>query len=141
MQVSNNGNFEGPEPASWWEDSDKVVPPPQVMAQLQSPHLVLVRPAAVDMPFRDFLARLRDANATRTHLSRPSVEDSAPQQHGACGAGDATSPEATSDAGDQGMCLVSVAAGSGESETGELDAAGPSEGVPSFYIEYLSLDA
>lgn len=65
VKVSDDGRFEGPEELSAWIDELGQEPfvPEEVLAQLQSPDLVLVRPAAVDMTFAEFL-RLMHQNST-----------------------------------------------------------------------------
>ena len=132
LQVSNNGNFEGPEPVAWWRDRDKVVPPPEVMAQLQSPDLVLVRPAAVDMTFTDFLRRLREANATRSSLKHATAHSREDLEQ--C-------EQAGTDA--DGTCSASNQCGATSSPAQATNSGdhGPSVGVPAYYIEYLSLES
>jgi len=130
-QVSNTGDFEGPEPLSWWtRGGDTLQPPDAVLAQLQSPHLVLVRPAAVDLPFSEFMDRLQSANAQRQFHPTPT-----------CGGGDGDGEGEGAGEGE----------GKGETERGAASAAptcadpsvgGPTDAhVPSYYIEYLSLES
>ncbi|OQR96007.1 hypothetical protein THRCLA_07404 [Thraustotheca clavata] len=58
VKVSPDGNFEGCEPLEWWQSSDSVQIPDFVLQNLESPDLVLVRPASTNMPFAEFIKHL-----------------------------------------------------------------------------------
>ncbi|OQR87611.1 phospholipase A2, group IVB [Achlya hypogyna] len=80
VKVSPNGNFEGCEPLAWWEGADVPIPA-FVEAHLESPDTVLVRPAATNMPFADFVRRLHEAQASPTsyYLEYLSLTTYAPE--------------------------------------------------------------
>lgn len=56
-QVSDSSDFEGPEDARRWKGGSAALPD-FVQEQLQSPELVLVRPATQDVPFAQFMDSL-----------------------------------------------------------------------------------
>ena len=57
-KVAPHGQFEGCEPVDLWSSDDEIIPD-SVRSQLESPELVLVRPATMDLSFSTFLKRLK----------------------------------------------------------------------------------
>ena len=55
VKLTPGGDYEGVEYASLWEDYDSFVIPDSVRQKLPFPDLVVVRPAAVNMNFSEFL--------------------------------------------------------------------------------------
>eukprot|EP01128_Nolandella_sp_AFSM9_P001201 TRINITY_DN11309_c0_g1_i1.p1 TRINITY_DN11309_c0_g1~~TRINITY_DN11309_c0_g1_i1.p1 ORF type:complete len:554 (-),score=66.98 TRINITY_DN11309_c0_g1_i1:65-1627(-) len=67
VKVNPGGDFEGCEEASLWDDYETMELPARVLEQLESPHLVVTRPADLTLPMRDFvdlLPRSAELNAT-----------------------------------------------------------------------------
>lgn len=64
VKVSDDGRFEGPEAGELWPGGLDALEdiPPEILGQMQSPELVLVRPAAVDMTFNSFLDMMYDSS-------------------------------------------------------------------------------
>lgn len=58
IKVNPSGDFEGCEEASKWVDPNAKPIPPSVLAQLQSPDMVVTRPADLSLKFNDFMSLL-----------------------------------------------------------------------------------
>lgn len=149
VKVSDDGRFEGPEDIRRWVSDIGHEPdvPDFVRDRLQSPELVLVRPAAVDMSFNDFLDFMYAGSAH--HAQRGG---------GGGGEGNATGVEGSvcADGADASAssCAPALSAGAdvdvdGSESVAAATAAGaagaagtaPGRRAPaSLYIEYLSMD-
>lgn len=83
IKLTEDGNFEGVERASLWEDYHENWIPEQVRAQLQFPDLVVVRPATSEMKFTDFLDFISSTNRSHSaYLEYSSIPYYMPQLEG-----------------------------------------------------------
>jgi len=70
VKLSPNGDFEGCEPLRWWTNESSVTSLPDfVYDHLESPDKVLVRPASLNMPFTEFIKRLKETGHKNSTIS------------------------------------------------------------------------
>ena len=79
IKLTPNGEFEGVENISVWEDYEKFIIPEEVKAQLQFPNLVVVRPATQELQFSEFLAIISSPSNYSAYLEYSSIPEYMPQ--------------------------------------------------------------
>ncbi|XP_062507800.1 bifunctional peptidase and (3S)-lysyl hydroxylase Jmjd7-like [Corticium candelabrum] len=79
VKLAPNGEFEGCERASDWDDYDHFTIPEIVKRQLQFPDLVVVRPATLDVSFSFFLDMITDRKSVSKNVSAYLEYSSIPQ--------------------------------------------------------------
>ncbi|KAK7471744.1 hypothetical protein BaRGS_00035626 [Batillaria attramentaria] len=84
IKLTPKGEYEGVEPASIWDDFTTFKIPQAVLKQLPYPDLVVVRPAALDIKFSDFLDLIRNVsegtlNSVSAYLEYTAVSDYFPE--------------------------------------------------------------
>ena len=78
IKLTPDGEFEGVENASLWEDYENFDIPAEVKAQLQFSDLVVVRPATQEVKFSEFLAIISSPSNYSAYLEYSSIPEYMP---------------------------------------------------------------
>lgn len=80
IKLTGDGEFEGVESGTLWEDYRDDWIPEKVRSQMQYPDLVVVRPASAEMPFSQFLDFIASGNRTfSAYLEYSSIPSHLPR--------------------------------------------------------------
>lgn len=78
IKLTPDGEFEGVESASLWEDHENFVIPNEVKRQLQFSDLVVVRPATQELKFSEFLSIISSPSNYSAYLEYSSIPEYMP---------------------------------------------------------------
>lgn len=79
IKLTPDGQFEGVESASLWEDYKEFVIPSKIKEQLQFSDLVVVRPATQEVKFSEFLSIISSPSNYSAYLEYSSIPEYMPQ--------------------------------------------------------------
>ena len=79
VKVTSDGEFEGCDAAEKFENYGSFYVPPKVLSQLKYPDLVVVRPAVLDIPFKQFLDMIERKTNVSAYLEYSSLRQYFPE--------------------------------------------------------------